>query len=250
VTDRSWLQKRERFLREIAAESHFHCVFDALPGIHFFVKNRAGQIMFVSRGLLAHHGFRDESEILGKTDKTLAPGPYAAKYLADDALIYQTGKPLLQRVELWFDCVGLPSWYVTSKFPVRGRSGKIIGIMGVLQSREEPEAEYPEIARAAPAIAMLRDSLQAFPGAQALAEECHLSVRQLQRIFAATFGMSPRTFWIKCRVRTACESLRENRESLAEITYRLGFTDQSSFTRQFRKHTGLTPKAYRRQGML
>ena len=245
-----WLKKQEQFLRNIAPDSHFHIVFEALPGVHFFVKNRAGQVMLVSKGLLAHFGFQDESQILGKTDQELVAEPYAAKYMADDALVYQSGKPLMHRVELWVDCVGLPNWYVTSKFPLRTHNGEIIGIMGILQSSENTAPGSPESAKIASAVAMLRDSLDSFPGANTLARACHLSVRQLQRLFSATFGMSPRAYWIKTRVRAACERLRGNRESLVEIAASLGFTDQSSFTRQFRKHTGLTPNAYRRHGSL
>ena len=95
--------------------------------------------MLVSKGLLAHFGFRDERQILGNTDQELVAEPHAAKYMADDALVYQSGKPLLHRVALWVDCVGLPNWHVTSKFPLRSRHGEIIGIMGILQSSENTE---------------------------------------------------------------------------------------------------------------
>ncbi len=41
--------------------------------------------------------------------------------------------------------------------------------------------------------------------------------------------------------------LREPTASVCEVTFRLGFSDQSSFTRAFRRWTGLTPGEYRSQ---
>ena len=39
--------------------------------------------------------------------------------------------------------------------------------------------------------------------------------------------------------------LRENRFSLSEITYLLGFSDQANFGRAFKRWRGQTPRAYR-----
>jgi AraC-like DNA-binding protein len=45
----------------------------------------------------------------------------------------------------------------------------------------------------------------------------------------------------------ARQYLREPAASVCEVTFRLGFSDQSSFTRAFRRWTGLTPGEYRSQ---
>jgi AraC-like DNA-binding protein len=42
----------------------------------------------------------------------------------------------------------------------------------------------------------------------------------------------------------AVDYLREGRHSLADITFLLGFSDQSNFTRAFRRWTGRTPREY------
>jgi AraC-like DNA-binding protein len=42
----------------------------------------------------------------------------------------------------------------------------------------------------------------------------------------------------------ALEYLKDGRHSLADITFLLGFTDQSNFTRAFRRWTGKTPRQY------
>lgn len=66
---------------------------------------------------------------------------------------------------------------------------------------------------------------------------------------AATFRRFHRTtvgeFVQQLRVETACRRLRQPKASLSEIALELGFTDQSHFSRIFRRLTGMTPKAWR-----
>ena len=47
------------------------------------------------------------------------------------------------------------------------------------------------------------------------------------------------------RVEDACCRLAQTQEPLGEIALSVGFTDQSHFTRTFRRMTGLTPSEYR-----
>ena len=42
------------------------------------------------------------------------------------------------------------------------------------------------------------------------------------------------------------EQLRDSQESLATIALANGFADQSHFSNLFRRHTGVTPSAFRR----
>jgi AraC-like DNA-binding protein len=240
-----WRRKQAAFLAQIDVDSHFHRLFDAVPGVHLFVKDRRGVTLFVSSDWTKRHGFRDPREMLGKTDQDLTPGPLAEQYLADDAEIYRTGEPILNRVELCRDEVGLPDWHLTSKFPVKDRRGRIMGIMGVSRwCGGQPPSESAG-ARLLPGIELLRGRLDRFTAPALLAKACHLSVRQLQRRFTITFGISPQQYWMKLRLRAACESLRRGDEPLGAIAQRLGFCDQSNFTAHFRRHTGFTPNRFR-----
>jgi AraC family transcriptional regulator len=51
----------------------------------------------------------------------------------------------------------------------------------------------------------------------------------------------------RLRVRASCRYLLEQELPLAEISLLTGFADQSHFTREFRRITGLTPHAFRSQ---
>jgi hypothetical protein len=50
----------------------------------------------------------------------------------------------------------------------------------------------------------------------------------------------------KLRIEKAIELLRSSTYSLSEIAYLTGFSDQSHFTRIFKKHTGMQPSVYKK----
>jgi hypothetical protein len=116
---RRHLKQREAWLREIAPTSFFHALFDVLPGLHFFAKNRRGELMFLSRTNRERYALRDDSEVVGLTDFDINPLGMAQSYVRDDETIYATGEPILNRVELWFDAQGMPAWYSVTKLPIR-----------------------------------------------------------------------------------------------------------------------------------
>ncbi len=65
------------------------------------------------------------------------------------------------------------------------------------------------------------------------------------RAFKAAVGTSPHRYVTQRRMERAKVLLSVTKLSLAEIAYRVGFSNQSHFTAQFRKATGGTPKQYR-----
>lgn len=244
---RDWGLERERFLSQIAPDSHFHIVFDALGDVFFFAKNLAGETLFFSRSLLQHHGLDRGEQMLGATDDELTPGPFADRYKEQDQEVVRSRQPLLGMVDVWFDEVGLPDWYETNKFPILDRKGEVIGVMGTLRGCRGITPPGSVGARISPAVVMLRANIERFPSIDRLARACDLSPRHLQRAFQDIFTCSPRTFWMKCRIREACVALRDGHESITAISQRLGFCDQSDFTRQLRRHTGATPAEYRKR---
>ncbi len=73
-----------------------------------------------------------------------------------------------------------------------------------------------------------------------------LSESWFSHAFKSTTGMSPLQWQKEQRVRSAQELLRETGLSVAEIAGRLGFADQSHFTKVFRAVAGQTPANWRR----
>jgi len=84
------------------------------------------------------------------------------------------------------------------------------------------------------------------PSAERVAQALHLSLRSLQRHLADE-GCRFDALLNECRENLALLHLRDPQCSLAEISHLLGFADSSSFSRAFKKWTGVTPGAYRAQ---
>lgn len=79
-----------------------------------------------------------------------------------------------------------------------------------------------------------------------VASALHLSEKTLQRRLKDE-NASYQAILDETRRELAQQYLREGRVSVCEVTFRLGFSDQSSFTRAFKRWTGTAPGAYRLQ---
>lgn len=79
-----------------------------------------------------------------------------------------------------------------------------------------------------------------------LATEVGLSPFHFARMFKLSFGETPADFITRTRIKKVKELL-PSKLSLADISLRTGFSQQSHMTDKFKKHTGITPAAYRRE---
>jgi len=79
-----------------------------------------------------------------------------------------------------------------------------------------------------------------------LAEMAGLSQFHFVRTFKQSFGLPPHRYLSSLRMEKATSLLANPAASVTQIAFNLGFSETSSFTSAFRKHTGLTPTAYRR----
>jgi AraC family transcriptional regulator len=80
-----------------------------------------------------------------------------------------------------------------------------------------------------------------------MAQSIGLSPYYFARLFKQSTGLPSHQYVIKCRIEQAKILLTENKLPIVEIGYRVGCSSQSNFTALFRKHVGITPKAYRQQ---
>jgi AraC family transcriptional regulator len=80
----------------------------------------------------------------------------------------------------------------------------------------------------------------------ALAELVDLSLYHFARTFTQSFGAPPHRYHMARRMDRAKGLLQRPALSVTQIGARIGFRETSSFTRAFRKFTGLTPTEYRR----
>ncbi len=238
---------RTRFVGRMAVESSFYRLFDHMPDVAFFAKDEGFRFMCANQRFVERFGLSCEDEIVGKTDFDLFPVRLAENFRRDDEEVLQTGKLKLNIVELFFTDQGLPDWFVTNKLPIADGRGRVIGLMGTVQSYEGRKSVLKPYLQLDRAVAYIRENFRRGVSVTELAELVHLSPRQLHRKFVETFGSNPQAFIMKLRVQAACEALQTEGAQLSEVARAVGFGDQSAFTHHFHKHMGMTPLKYLKQ---
>jgi AraC family transcriptional regulator len=96
-------------------------------------------------------------------------------------------------------------------------------------------------------VEYVEEHLGATPTLAQLAAVARLSVYHFARQFRAATGLAPHQYVIGRRVERARQLLQTGDDfSLAEVAARAGFTDQSQFSRHFKRLVGVTPGQFRR----
>jgi len=80
-----------------------------------------------------------------------------------------------------------------------------------------------------------------------LAAKAGLSKFHFHRLFTQATGASPAKYQMNARMKEARRRLRETKGSVIAIALDVGFSSASHFAQVFRRETGMTPSAYRRQ---
>jgi AraC-like DNA-binding protein len=242
-----WKRRRQLWVSALEPASLFHRLFDHLPGVHFFAKDKDGRLMFASRGLLDRYQMRNDSDFIGRTDFDLNPDTMAQAYVDDDRRVLAGQTRLIERIELWWDRQGMPDWFLVTKLPLIDKRGRIQGVMGTLRRPDEAERRLPVFQTVAQAVEIIRHDFARPLRVEEVACSCGQSLRQLQRHFQSAFGISPQEFLIRTRVLAAARLLEQTALSAGEIAAQCGFVDPSSFAQHFRKRIGLSPAAYRQR---
>lgn len=238
-------RERDAWLATVKPGALFHRLFDHLPGLFFFAKDRKGRFMFASRDFPRHYRRRGERDMLGLTDYDVSPPHMASGYVEDDRRLMEGKAASVERVELWFDQQGVPDWFLVTKLPLLGARNRPVGIMGVLRRAAEHEMRLPVLQTVSKAVEILRREHGRQVVISEVARACGLSLRHLQRRFQESFGFGPQEFLIKTRVTAAMQLLEETSLGAAEIARRCGFHDASSFAEQFKQRTGQSPGVWR-----
>ena len=99
--------------------------------------------------------------------------------------------------------------------------------------------------RVAAALSRIEAQREARIKVDDLAAEAAVSVFHFLRIFEQVVGVTPGQYMLRMRLHRAAVRLRRSSDPVATVALDCGFDDLSTFNRQFRRATGLTPGAYR-----
>jgi YesN/AraC family two-component response regulator len=82
---------------------------------------------------------------------------------------------------------------------------------------------------------------------QDLGDAVAMSTSQLTRKLQALIGQSPARLIRRMRLQRAADLVAGNVGQISEICFQVGYSDQSHFSRSFKREFGVTPMEYRRQ---
>jgi len=96
-----------------------------------YAKDIQGRRMISNTADWQASGGKRMEDVIGKTDLDIYPAELAAQYWADDKMVLDSGKPVINREEPSRDAQGHPIWRLTTKMPLRDDNGQIVGLVGI-----------------------------------------------------------------------------------------------------------------------
>ena len=218
---------------------------DSFPDIALTVKNREGRIVFTNRFNASISGWSSPADQIGYTSAELYPPDQAAVYGGRDREVFESGKPIVERLYGFVADRSTDLNCVTVR-PVVGLDGSRIGTATIYhraQTKMKSFNWYDPIRRS---VAYLNEHYAENVSVDQLARLSHYSVAQFRKLFTRLMQMSPSQYVTQVRINAAKTLLRTTDRRITDIAAETGFCDHSHFIKTFRATTGLTPNEFRR----
>lgn len=245
---RSNVRRQQRqFLARIASPSGLENLFDYLPDVYFFVKDREGRFVRCNHAFATLLHAHDEDGVIGLRDADFFPHSLAENYARDDHTVIETATPIIDKLELVRNAENSVDWFNTTKVPVLDANAHVIGLAGVTRDISKMNSTNERFLYWAPVLEVIISNYAEPLSTADLAAKVSLSVSQFDRQFKKRFGTTPRKYVTNVRINAACQLLSSTDLTISDIALETGFYDQSHFTNQFTKIRGMTPAQYRRK---
>lgn len=218
---------------------------DSFPDLALTVKDSEGRIVFTNRFNASISGWSSPADQIGYTSEELYPPDQATVYGGRDREVFESGKPIVERLYGFVADRSTDLNCVTVR-PVVGLDGSRIGTATIYhraQAKMKSFNWYDPIRRS---IAYLNEHYAENVSVDQLARISHYSVAQFRKLFVKLMHMSPSEYVVQVRINAAKTLLKTTDRLIADIAAETGFCDHSHFIKTFRAATGQTPTEYRR----
>jgi len=221
------------------------CLFDQMPDVSFFVKDREGRYVAVNTSLVERHGLQHKSQVRGKRPCDICPGDFGQIPAEQDAAVLHSGRPLHDHLELHWYSPNQPCWCLTTKLPMLDAKNNIVGLIGISRDLRAPIKTQEIPVAVATVLEHFEQHLADAITPASLAESAKISPMRFARLMKRFFGLTPSQYIAKHRIAAASVLLLETDKSVADIALACGYYDHSAFTRMFRKLVGIAPTQFR-----
>lgn len=116
--------------------------------VNIFIKDLNSRKTLVNQKEIEYAGFRNERDILGKSDYDLYPKDTADISVAEDKAIIDSGESIIDKETFSLKYDGSTHWFLTSKIPLRNENDVITGLLGVsydISERKKAEEVLKEL---------------------------------------------------------------------------------------------------------
>lgn len=93
---------------------------------------------------------------------------------------------------------------------------------------------------------IILNNIAAPPVIKHLASEVGMSESKFKRLFKQIFGDSLFSYYQKFRMKEASRLLKENKMTVSEVGFKMGFSNLSHFAKAFEEHIGIKPKSFQK----
>ncbi|WP_170311692.1 AraC family transcriptional regulator [Vallitalea okinawensis] len=120
-------------------------------------------------------------------------------------------------------------------------------IIDYQSSEKEPKniKKSMRITKLQPAIDYITEHVDQSISIGILAVQCNMSEKYFITLFKGALGITPGNYIIQVKMTKALEYLYEQRYSIKEIAYMLGYTDPYTFSKAFKKYHQVPPTRYK-----
>ena len=118
-------------------------------------------------------------------------------------------------------------------------------LIGQATPKYRGELRLQQIQRVLPVLKLIDENLAATHSRESLAQVAHLSPSRFSAVFREAVGLAPIDYLVKLRMQRARQLLPDRAVSIAQIAAQVGYDNAFYFSRLFKAHYGLSPRAYR-----
>lgn len=122
----------------------------------------------------------------------------------------------------------------------------LLRICGLRETSTIKTEDGSEDLRLESAKAYIRDNIESWLTVSDIATYCHISIKQITRIFLKNEGISPAQYIVKERIEHIHKLLEDGNLSLKEISEKMNFQNEYYFNTFVKKHIGMPPGTYRK----
>ncbi len=221
-------------------------MYDLIPDVMFWIKDLDGVFVHANQSFVEHVGAASLNQVVGACDADFSPQALAQQYIADDQKVLQ-GQAVTDRLEVNLTDNGETAWFTTSKRPLYGQNGQIIGSYGISHHLEKTSVALHGVQVLKQPIELIRSRFSEDLCISEIARSAHLSVSALERRFKKYLSRTPIQYLADVRLENARRALIESNLAIADVAFESGFADASYFSRRFKRKFGVLPSEFRNQ---